>query len=217
MVRPTVLLQWNHVHPWASGLPSCLILFMADGTGSVGPSGIIRATSTPSLRRLGLSVAYLVVPCRRSTHSGLVSIGLRSGVTWRFGGWSDRSGASLTFKAPIKILEEPLQDSVRWCTRPVWCANWEMIFCSFLMEGSMTIWWIWDIKDLYYDLYRYSSISRATSSLLRIRETHQSDSSVHSYGIVLCCSCTSVLLICGVILLRLCVFFSSLLLCSLEL
>lgn len=216
MVRPTILLRWNHVHLWASGLPGCLILFMADGTSSVSLSGIIWSTSTPSLRRMGLSVAYLVVPCRRSTHSDLISIGLWSGVTWRSGGWPDRSGASPTCKAPIKILEEPLQDSVWWCTGPVRCANWEMIFCSFLMEGSTTIWWIWDIKDLYYDLYRYSSISRTTSSLLRIRETHQSDPSVHSCGIVLCCSCTSVLLICGVILLLLCVF-SSLLLCSLEL
>jgi hypothetical protein len=39
------------------------------------PSVIIRATSTPGLRSLGLGMACLVVSYERSAHSGLVPIG----------------------------------------------------------------------------------------------------------------------------------------------
>jgi hypothetical protein len=36
---------------------------MADDTGGMAPSAIIRAMSSPSLRSLGLSVVHRVVPC----------------------------------------------------------------------------------------------------------------------------------------------------------
>jgi hypothetical protein len=67
-VEPHVL-----VGPRAIGLPSCLMFPVANDVGAAMASGIIILTiPIPSLRSLGLDVARRIVPCGRSTYSGLV-------------------------------------------------------------------------------------------------------------------------------------------------
>jgi hypothetical protein len=48
----------------------------------MGPSAIMLAMPTPSLRSLGLGATRRGVPCRRPAHSGLVLLGHECVASW---------------------------------------------------------------------------------------------------------------------------------------
>jgi hypothetical protein len=62
-VKPSVLPEAKPHVLVGPGSPDCLLFFLADDAGSVGPSAIIWAMATPGLRSMGLSAARRVVPC----------------------------------------------------------------------------------------------------------------------------------------------------------
>jgi hypothetical protein len=64
---------WHHLYSWGPWFPICLVFTMADDVGVAMVLGaIIMATPTLGLCSLGHDATRRVVPCRRSTHSGLV-------------------------------------------------------------------------------------------------------------------------------------------------
>jgi hypothetical protein len=63
-----------HACSWAPRLPGCLVFFMPDDAGSVGLEHHHSGYDDPGFRSIGFAAVRHVVPCQRSTHSGIVLV-----------------------------------------------------------------------------------------------------------------------------------------------